>query len=280
MKDTILERAGRGSSGIEKLNFLREELHHLILQEIDRKGGFNDLCFQGGTALRLLFGLDRFSEDLDFCLSSDAGKNFELKLLVRSVLRSLEGFGFECHIAEEKSTKAVHSSFFFRFSGLLAKVDPFFGKDRKLAIKVEVDTHPPGGGREVISPVSGAHLYKVRHHDLPSLFAGKLHAILCRRFTKGRDLYDFLWYTGRRTPVNLVLLNNAVKQTEEEPVPYTEKTLRKALRERFEKIDFGAAKKDVESFVGNRESLRLFDRAVFSGAVEGILVEQPETKPY
>jgi predicted nucleotidyltransferase component of viral defense system len=273
MKEEILKRAKKGRGSFEKLNLLREELHHLILQEIDRKGGFEKICFQDGTALRIIFGLDRFFEDLDFCVSSQLHGSFHLEKLVKSVQNSLQAFGFDCELSRQRTTGAVHSCF-FRFAGLVEFLASSFRKTQKLGIKIEVDTNPPAGGHETVSPVTGIHLYKVRHHDLPSLFAGKLHAILCRKYTKGRDLYDFLWYSARRTPVNLTMLENAVFQTSKNKVRYTQESLRKALKLCFEKIDWSAAKKDVEPFVSDSNSLSLFKRDIFLETLQHIQFEK------
>lgn len=273
MKEEILKRAKKGKGYYEKLNLLREELHHLILQEIDRKGGFDKLCFQGGTALRIIFGLDMFSEDLDFCVSSQIQGSFNLEKLVKAVQNSLQAFGFDCELSCQRTISAAHSCF-FRFAGLLESLASSFRKKQKLAIKIEVDTNPPSGGRETVSPVMGIRLYKVRHHDLPSLFAGKLHAILYRKYTKGRDLYDFLWYASRKTSVNIKLLENAVYQTTQNKIKYTQESLQKALRLRFEKINWLAAKKDIEPFVSDAASLSLFQKDIFLETARSICIDE------
>lgn len=269
MKEALIQRARQGADSHERLNWLREELHHLLLQEIDRKGGFQDLCFVGGTALRVLYQLDRFSEDLDFSTASQVRPSFQLAMLVRALQVALEGYGFDCAVTPVKSIGAVHSCF-FRFVGLLAALDPVFHKGQKLAVKCEVDTRPPAGAVEIVSPVTGARLYTVRHYDLPSLFAGKLHATLYRQFTKGRDLYDFLWYVGKNVHVNLELLGNAASQTEGKPMRYTAATLRETLTARFRNTDFSQARRDVEPFVQDPETLRMFDEAVFLAAVSRV----------
>lgn len=270
MKEALIQRARQGAGGHERLNRLREALHHLLLQEIDRKAGFQDLCFVGGTALRVLYQLDRFSEDLDFSTSRQVRSSFQLATLVRALQVALEGYGFVCETTAVKSVGAVHSCF-FRFTGLLGAIDPAFRKGQKLAVKCEVDTRPPVGAVETVSPVTGAHLYTVRHYDLPSLFAGKLHAVLYRQFTKGRDLYDFLWYVGKNVQVNLALLSNAASQTQGKPVHFTADTLREALTARFRNTDFSRARRDVEPFVQDPETLRMFDAPVFLSAVERVM---------
>ena len=131
MMDEIAQRARKGKTRQARLNLLREELHHLLLQETDRQGGFSHLCFVGGTALRVLYGLDRFSEDLDFSTSVSVKKPFELAVLIVKLHRSLRAFEIDCQITPVKTVTAVHSCF-FRFAGLLAKVDPSFREGQKL----------------------------------------------------------------------------------------------------------------------------------------------------
>lgn len=263
--ETVMATARKGKDAQEKMNLLREALHHLILQEVDRKGGFAQICFLGGTALRLVYGLDRFSEDLDFSTSVTLERPFRLETLVRSVETSLRAFGFACEV-EKLGTERNVQKCFFSFQDILNTIDSSFRKQQKLAVKFDVDTRPPDGAIETVSPITGIRVYKVRHYDLPSLFAGKLHAILYRGFTKGRDLYDFLWYTGRQTKVNVILLKNAIEQTEGKCPPLTTESLRELLLEKFQSIDFAKAKQDVGPFLENPESLNLFARTVFEGA--------------
>lgn len=269
MKETILKKARKGKTSGERLNLLREELHHLILQEVDRKEGFKKICFLGGTALRLVYGLDRYSEDLDFSVSLQEKGLFSLEPLAKNISQSLKAFGINCGATQLKVVQMVHSCF-FRFSDLLHETDPFFRKGQKLVVKFDVDTNPPRGAVESVSPISGEHLYKVRHYDLPSLFAGKLHAVLYRQYTKGRDLYDFLWYRGKNVEVNGALLENAVAQTEGVKVSYTPEVLQASLKERFVRIDFEKAKQDVERFLTDQRALSLFEKELFLKSAEGL----------
>ncbi|MBI4126628.1 MAG: nucleotidyl transferase AbiEii/AbiGii toxin family protein [Deltaproteobacteria bacterium] len=269
MKMEMLKKVSRSRNSQERLNLLREELHHLILQEVDRKGGFRSICFLGGTALRIIYGLDRFSEDLDFSISLKEKKPFHLEPLAKNISQSLTAFGVDCEVGKLRVIQAVHSCF-FKFSNLLNAVDSSFRKGQKLVVKFDVDTNPPKGAHESVTPISGEHLYKVRHYDLPSLFAGKLHAILFRPFTKGRDLYDFLWYRGKKVEVNRTLLEYAAAQTQKVKFDATPEALQSALKERFEKIDFKKAKQDVERFLTDPHALSLFDKELFLTSVEGL----------
>lgn len=265
MRDAIIQKVKSRPRAEDRLNLLREELHHLLLQEMDRKQGFEHLCFVGGTALRILFGLDRFSEDLDFS-AAPKGKTFELGPLANAIQKSMEAFGFDCQVRRVKIVKTVQSCW-VAFGQLLHHIDSSFRDNQKLLIKLEVDTNPPRGAREKISPVTAGRLYKVRHYDLSSLFAGKLHAVLFRQYTKGRDLYDFLWYTGKNVPVNKILLENAIAQTQKQKIHLNAEVLKNLLKEKFEATNFEAAKKDVAPFLLDSHSLNLFQKSIFLDAV-------------
>ncbi|HEX5037978.1 MAG TPA: nucleotidyl transferase AbiEii/AbiGii toxin family protein [bacterium] len=270
--EAVVGKAKKGRNAQERMNLLREALHHLILQEVDRKGGFSKICFLGGTALRVVYGLDRFSEDLDFSTSSTLEKRFDLEPLVRSVETSLRAFGFDGR-AEKLDTEQNVQKCFFSFRGLLHDVDRAFRDNQKLAIKFDVDSRPPAGAVETVSPITGERVYKIRHYDLPSLFAGKLHAVLFRVYTKGRDLYDFLWYVGRGTKVNGTLLENAIEQTEDAKVELTDENLREMLIKRFLEIDFEKAKKDVSPFLIDTGALSAFEPPVFEAACRKISLQ-------
>jgi predicted nucleotidyltransferase component of viral defense system len=272
MLKEVIARARQGENTQERLNWLREEMHHLILQEADRKGAFGHICFVGGTALRLIYGLNRFSEDLDFSTSSALSKPFQLERLLRSIQNSLDAFGFACELRRFHFAQTVQSGFLV-FSNLVHQVDHSLRKQQNLAIKFEVDTKPPAGAVETLTPVTGIRLYKVRHYALGSLFAGKLHAILFRQYAKGRDYYDFLWYTGlTEVRVNGKMLENAILQTQKRKSVITPKTLLKLLSDKFEGINFQQLKKDVAPFISDQKSLDLFDKKIFIAAIPKIKI--------
>ncbi|MBI4062787.1 MAG: nucleotidyl transferase AbiEii/AbiGii toxin family protein [Elusimicrobia bacterium] len=269
MKKELIERVQKGVSAQERFNLLREELHHLILQELDRKGAFSQICFVGGTAARVLFGLDRYSEDLDFSLSQNFKGGFRLEILAKATQKSLDAFGFNCSLNKVRTIKTVQSCF-VNFKEILHETDRSFPSNQKLAVKLEVDTNPPAGAQEITSPVAAFRLYKVRHHDLPSLFAGKIAAVLCRKYAKGRDFYDFLWYSARKTPLNLVFLKNSLEQAGVTKIPSNLDYFKKMLMEKFQKTDFAQARKTCAPFLINQDSLDLFDKKIFLKAVDAL----------
>ena len=150
-------------------------------------------------------------------------------------------------------------------------------QSQKFSIKLEIDTRPPTGGI-IESHIVERHLtLALRHYDLPSLFAGKLHAILFRAYTKGRDLYDFLWYVGKRTPVNLVLLENASRQTQNKEFHWDELKLKEALKERFTKTDFAKAQEDCLPFLEDPRAIKLLNSELLLAATNQLRIE-PEAK--
>lgn len=260
MKDQIKQRIKSGGNQHQQFNLLRNELQHIILQEIDRHQGFDKMVFVGGTALRILFDLDRFSEDLDFSLSPLAQNKFEFLSLMQSVCETINSFGIFCEIKKPRAITAVHGCFLsFKTQEFIASKE----LKQTLAVKVEIDTNPPRGGVEQISAVKGPRLFKIRHYDLPSLFAGKLHALLFRKYTKGRDLYDYQWYLARKVSPNLTLLENAIAQTQKQELKLDTQSLKELLTKRFSEIDFEKAKEDVRSFVFDEHSLTLFEPQIF-----------------
>lgn len=196
----------------QALNRLREYLQALVLRSFHEGEAFRPLAFVGGTALRFLHGLPRFSEDLDFSVvsaASYAGREWMAK-----VKRDLTLAGFDVEVTWN-DRKTVHTGW-VRVAGILHDAGLSGLPDQKLAIKVEIDTHPPAGAHYERRLVTRHVPFLLQHYDLPSLLAGKLHAAITRKYAKGRDWYDLLWYLSQRPPVqpNLPLLQQALDQTQ------------------------------------------------------------------
>ncbi len=212
MKEQALSLARAAADRGQALNILREYLQALVLRSFHESEAFLSLAFVGGTALRFLHGLPRFSEDLDFSLVSPAG--YAGQEWMAKVKRDLVMAGFTPEVTWN-ARKTVHTGW-VRLRGLLrdAGLSPL--ADEKLAIKVEVDTRPPEGGRCDRRIVTRHISFLLQYHDPASLMAGKVHALLTRRYAKGRDWYDLVWYLSQRPPVspNLALLQNALDQTQ------------------------------------------------------------------
>lgn len=264
MKDRALQLV-REAPEPQKANLLREYLQAHVLYSLQRKRAFEQLAFAGGTALRFLYGLPRFSEDLDFSLERRGGYDFQV--LLTAIETDLFKAGFEVTV-HPRAERVVHSAF-LRFPGLLYEAGLSPHRAQKLSIKVEIDTNPPPGAKTEQTVINRHFLLGAWHHDLSSLMAGKLHALLMRPYTKGRDLYDLLWYLTRSELVvpNVVLLNNALYQTGWEGDRVTEKTWRSIVRDRLERLDWASVSEDVSAFLEHPAERSLLTRTTLLAAL-------------
>jgi hypothetical protein len=161
-----------------------------------------------------------------------------------------------------KAGKTVASAF-VKFPGLLHDLDLSPHPSQVLSVKLEADTNPPvGAGLETTLVRRLGATFNLTHYDKASLLAGKLHALLTRKYTKGRDLYDLIWYLADRDwpAPNLGLLAAALAHTHwKGPVP-TDTTWRRILAKRLESVNWSGAQKDVEPFLERDEDRRLVTR--------------------
>ena len=257
MKDHALALTEKATDRGQALNTLREYLQALVLRSFYESEAFRNLAFVGGTALRFLHGLPRFSEDLDFSLVSPAG--YAGQAWMAKVKRDLALAGFMPEVTWN-DRKTVHTGW-VRLGGPLrdAGLSPL--ADEKLAIKVKVDTRPPEGGhceRQIVT----RHLsFLLQYYDPPSLMAGKLHALMTRRYAKGRDWYGLVWYLSQRPPVapNLTLLRNALEQTQgkehEDAQQWTA-----AVKNRLLVLDMKALLEDVGPFLERPKDASMITR--------------------
>jgi hypothetical protein len=202
--------------------------------------------------------LRRFSEDIDFSLERPE-QSFNLGLAMDKARRDFELAG---HTVEGtvRATKTIHSAQ-VKFPGLLSDVGLTSDRRRKLMIRVEVDTQPPKGATMEQRLVTRHFPIVFRAHDLPSCMAGKVHALLTRGHTKGRDLFDLAWFLthpGRPAP-NLELLRNALAQTGWRGPKLSEGSWRKVLVDSLSKLDWDAVVRDVEPFLEDPRDRQLLN---------------------
>ncbi len=265
MLDILKDQLKPAKGQEEKANLAREFFQLLALKIIYDNGYFKNLAFVGGTALRILYKIRRFSEDLDFSLVEP--KKYSPEDLAGILERNLAQYGFRVELGTKK-TKTVHN-FELRFRELLYGLGLSPLKSQKLMIKLDIDTNPPQGHKLELSLVNEmSFLFSVTHFDLASLYATKLHACFYRTYTKGRDIYDLIWYLGRDLAPNFPLLNNAIEQTQHIKPGIDRKTLKAFLLERIDKVDFPAAKRDVERFLVDKSELKLFDKTMLRNIIE------------
>lgn len=258
-------------STLEEDQALREITQEIVLAALGRTDFFQKAAFRGGTCLRIFHGLNRFSEDLDFALQTP-DDSFTLKSYLDDIRRELTAYGYGLEMDDRsRLDQAVRMAFVKDSSlGNLLRLNykPATGPLRKLRIKLEVDTNPPVGAAFETLYLDFPFPSAVRVFDLPSLFAGKLHALLCREYLKGRDWYDFLWYTARGTLVNYTLLTSALDQMgpwQGQDVQADQAWCGEKLRANIESTDWKHARQDVRRFVKPNElpSLDLWSREFF-----------------
>lgn len=254
----------------QALNRLREYLQALVLRSLHECEAFRPLAFVGGTALRFLHGLPRFSEDLDFSLVSADG--YAGRDWMGRVKRDLTLAGFQPEVTWN-DRKVVHTGW-VRVAGILHDAGLSGFPDQKLAIKVEIDTRPPAGACCERRIVTRHVTFLLQHYDLPSLLAGKLHAAITRRYAKGRDWYDLLWYLSQRPPVepNLPFLQNALDQTQGTGRSDAQ-AWRTLVRDRLGSVDTDAIGDDVRPFLERPQDAALLTR----DNLMGLLPAGPKT---
>jgi predicted nucleotidyltransferase component of viral defense system len=190
----------------------REYLQVIALKTIYQSKFGSCLSFMGGTCLRICYDLKRYSEDLDFSLD-DRTSSYSFLVLIEVLKREFELMGFKILTTVSKD-KTVQKAF-LRFSDLSEQLElKSLIKGQKLHIKIEVDTNPPplqGKERESFFVNRFDEIFPILKHDLPTLFAGKILAILYRPYTRGRDYYDLIWYLSQKVEPNIDYLNRGVK---------------------------------------------------------------------
>ncbi len=258
-------------SNVEEEHAIREITQEVVLAALGRTEFFKHALFQGGTCLRIFYGLNRFSEDMDFILKQ-TNTDFPLQPHLQAVCDELEAYGYDVEIVDRsKAGVAVRKAFLKDDSlgkVLQLKYGDRSGPARKIRVKLEVDTNPPSGSGMEIRYVDFPFVSSVTVQDRPSLFAGKLHALLCREYVKGRDWYDFLWYTSRNVGVNYAFLSSALTQQG----PWCQKSIQvdwhwclTHLEDKINSVDWPQAREDVRRFVKASEypSLDLWSRELF-----------------
>jgi len=264
---------------------LREIMQEIALLGLWRSKFFEKAAFYGGTALRILYRVDRFSEDLDFSLLNPM-KDFGLSRYSSAVERELLSFGFEAKMTtrENKDESPVQSAFLKAntLKHLLTittaeKISWPIPHGQVLKIKIEVDTNPPPGfvteNKFILQPIP----FSVRTFVLPDLFAGKMHAVLCRRWksrVKGRDWYDLVWYAANHPQLHLSHLEQRMIQSghlKQDEQMNREKFFALAT-EAVDKLNVNQARGEVEPFVKNPDALEVWSGEFFQDVVRRIVV--------
>jgi hypothetical protein len=260
MKERLREILRGSDAGPGARNLVREYLQTKVLEALQRAGAMVPLAFQGGTALRLLYGIRRYSEDLDFALERP-GAGYDFRSYLEAIRADLEREGYSVDLGRPSDRKVVHSAF-VRFPGLLHEMRLSGHREEALSVKLEVDSRPPPGARLETTVVRRHVLLRIQHHDRASLLAGKLHAVLQRPWPKGRDFYDLVWYLSDRDwpAPNLLLLNNALAQTGWRRPSLDEASWVDAIRARLRSVRWEALAADVAPLLESPDDRELLTR--------------------
>ena len=257
----------------EEENAYKEVLQELALYALSTTDFFAHASFQGGTALRILYQLPRFSEDLDFILNK-SNKNFSWEKYIHQVNNAFELFDIHPEIIDRSKADQSIKKLFLKDNsiGKIIKLTFPAHSQKKFLIKFEIDTNPPSGSTSEIKFLEFPLDYSITSQDLSSNFSGKCHALLCRAYMKGRDWFDFSWYVANKISPNFKFLESAILQQgpwQNQKIQVTKKWLTDELANKIKSIDWTSAKAEVERFANgpDRDSLRLWNADFFMDKV-------------
>jgi len=260
----------------DETNAIKEIIQEIVLCGLSRGGFFNEAAFYGGTALRIFYGLNRFSEDLDFALLK-SNKDFDLSKYFSYIEKEVQAYGLNLTVAVKEKTKDSNILSAFLKGDTKEHILMFFPNEsmqsngyllKNIKIKFEVDINPPAGATYELKYKLLPSPHQVKLYDEASLFASKIHAILCRNWsfrTKGRDLYDYIFYLSKNSGVNIELLrqklidSNVLKDEDE----FNIDVLKNMLNDKFKEINYKDAKEDVLPFIEDVASLDLWSEEFF-----------------
>ncbi len=273
----------RCTNAEEEFNAMREILQELILAGLARSDFFSRAAFHGGTQLRIFEGIRRYSEDLDFALLS-RDDSFELRPYLEKVSEAMTAIGVTMDVRDKSKASSAVRKGFLKTNSLVHILDLRFvggrgtpGTPPKISIKMEVDVNPPPGATYAADQLIFPFSCSVRNFDRASSMAGKMHALLCRSYIKGRDWFDFIWYVSSRTKINYELLSSALNQQG----PWSGKGIaadggwvKNQLREVILQMDWQKARRDVLLFVypTDRKSIELWNSDFFLSLVDRMSV--------
>lgn len=270
----------------DKKNAIKEIMQEIVLCGLSRAGFFDKAVFYGGTALRIFYGLDRFSEDLDFSLRTQ-DSNFALEKYFPILEREINSLGLNVKIENKEKTfdSAIKSAFlkgntkehllmFYSDDALVKGINPM----EVIKIKFEIDTNPPPFATFETMYKLQPSPYEISLYDLPSLFAGKISAVLCRAWknrVKGRDLYDYVFYLQKNATFNLKHLQARLEQAKfiESGQTITLDDVKTLLNKKFDSIDYEDAKKDVFPFIKNPNALNIWSEDFFKAITQNLKAE-------
>ncbi len=240
-----------------ELNAIKEISQEIALAGLARSGFFKHAVFQGGTCLRIIHGLNRFSEDLDFILNK-ADITFNWEPYLAAIKTEFEAFGLSLSVIDRSKATGPVKKAFLKEKSFGKVLNLHYERTRtdtqNITIKLEIDTNPPVGSVSETHVLDYPYPLSLTTQDRPSLFAGKCHALLCRNYVKGRDWYDFIWYIQQKIKPNFIFLENALKQFgpyQGQKINVEKKWLSQELAKKIESLNWQVVANDVKKFLPN-----------------------------
>ncbi|MBP6713610.1 MAG: nucleotidyl transferase AbiEii/AbiGii toxin family protein [Aliarcobacter sp.] len=278
------------TSEADLINALKEVFQEIALLGLYQGGFFEKAAFYGGTALRILHGLPRFSEDLDFTLL-EKNSNFNLEKYFDSIIDEFEALGIKIEIAkkEKKDFASDIASAFLKNGTAIhtLKIEANNVENilngvhsgKKLKIKFEVDINPPLKFQTESKTLLLPKTFNVITMTLPNLYAGKMHAVLCRKWAsrvKGRDWYDFEWYVKRNTPLNLIHLQERMLESGDldKNINLDEKLFKEFMYKRIDELDINGAIKEVSPFIKDKSGFEFWSKEYFKLLTDSIVFDK------
>lgn len=268
----------KATNPVEEEQATKEILQEVALYSLWRAGFFEVAAFQGGTSLRILHQLPRFSEDLDFILKVP-NSEFDWQPYLEKLLEGLEEFGLKSEaLAKGRMDQRIKKAV-LKDNSVTNQLDLSFyrgARDQKLKIKLEIDVDPPADSGFEYSYLDFPLDFEVCHQDLNSNFALKIHALLCRPYLKGRDWFDFNWYIRQKVAPNLPHLQAALRQFgpwEGQNIVVDSDWLIKVLQAKVARLDWKESAQDVVRFLSplEHEGLKLWSERFFNNKIDGLV---------
>lgn len=250
---------------------VKEMVQEIALRGLALSGFFKHASFQGGTCLRIMHKMQRFSEDLDFTLT-EPNPDFQINPYLEAVGNELLTFGLEVLIQDKSKPDIAVRKHMIATQSIekILNIESRIGRKKKIRIKIEIDTNPPDGQKGEVGSIIWPSAFSIVMQDIPSLFAGKLHALLCRTYEKGRDWYDLIWYVQRQAAINFTYLKNALIQTNliKKDTVVDLAFVKNSLKKKIESANLRNVINDVAPLVDDRRTIDLWTKEIFCDVID------------